>query len=469
MPAFDIESVLADLRRQHGDTAGVEVKSARGGLPSTVGESLCALANHPGGGLLLLGLDEQAGFAPVGLTGLQTLKQGIASKARSCSPPVSIEITQHELQGYAVVAVKITECDRSAKPCRFGGRGWLRARDGDYAMSREEEQAFLRLRDAPRADKEPVVGTTQADLDPELVALWLTTAREMDPLGLGKFSDDDECLMRGGVVSPQGEVTKAGLLALGIHPQQYFPRYVVNLAASGEGAARAKELATVSGPVPVMLEGALAWARKVMKRQAMQRDDGSLHDEWEYPPDALRELFANALVHRDLDSWSEGSAIEVRLLPDKLVVTNPGGLYGITVERLGRAMQTSARNGALIEICRYTRADTGARVVETLASGIPRVLESLDAAGLPPPLFDDRVVAFTVVLRQRSAASPASLTSTQTRLLAELATGPLMVKELEARTGMKAPAIRKALRGLHDRVDVDGGKGRPTTYSIRED
>ena len=81
MPAFDIESVLADLRRQHGDTAGVEVKSARGGLPSTVGESLCALANHPGGGLLLLGLDEQAGFAPVGLTGLQTLKQGIASKA----------------------------------------------------------------------------------------------------------------------------------------------------------------------------------------------------------------------------------------------------------------------------------------------------------------------------------------------------------------------------------------------------
>ena len=43
-----------------------------------------------------------------------------------------------------------------------------------------------------------------------------------------------------------------------------------------------------------------------------------------------------------------------------------------------------------------------------------------------------------------------------------------MVKELQARAGLKAPAIRKALRGLHDRDDVDSGRGRPTTYSIRK-
>ncbi len=74
MPEIDLDGLIAELRAGQGDTAAVEVKSARGGLPGTVGQSLCALANHPGGGLLLLGLDEQAGFAPVGLTGLQALK-----------------------------------------------------------------------------------------------------------------------------------------------------------------------------------------------------------------------------------------------------------------------------------------------------------------------------------------------------------------------------------------------------------
>lgn len=469
MPELDLETVLAELRGQGGDTAAIEVKSARGGLPSTTGESLCALSNHPGGGLLLLGLDERANFAPVDLTNLQALKQGVASKARACSPPVGIEISQHHIQGRMVIAVQVSECDRSAKPCRFKGRGWLRAWDGDYSMSTQEEQAFLRLRDAPRADREPVFGTSRADLDNRLTRLWLDAARAMDPQGLGRFADDNECLTRGGVLTPMGDASKAGLLTLGIQPQQYFPRYVVNLAMVDASGSRAVEPATVSGPIPIMLDGALAWARKVLDRRAISRSDGNLHDEWTYPLVALRELIANALVHRDLDRWSEGSAIEVRLQPDRFVISNPGGLYGITVDRLGKVKHTSARNGALIEICRYARADSGARVVETLASGIPRVLESLHEAGLPPPIFDDRVIAFTVVLRRAAPAdaAPTSLTSTQERLLVELAAGPLSVKDLEQRTSLKGPTIRKALRALKHRVSVSGGRGRPTTYELR--
>lgn len=468
MPHLNLESVLADLRNQGGDTAAIEVKSARGGLPSTIGESLCALANRPSGGLVLLGLDEKTGFLPTGLTDLQTIKQGIANTARACVPPVSVEISQHDVQGNAVIAAHVAECDRSAKPCRFRGRGWQRAWDGDYAMSPEEEQAFLRLRDAPRADKEPVPGTSSADLDPDLKNLWLETAREMDPIGLGRFLDDEECLMRAGVLLPTGETSKAGLLALGIHPQQHFPRYVVNLASEGEGNTRANELATLSGPIPLMLEGALSWARTVMDRRAVEQPDGSLHDEWTYPLVALRELIANALVHRDLDQWSQGSAIEVRLKRDRFVITNPGGLYGITADRLGKVKQTSARNGTLIEICRYTRAESGARVVETLASGIPKVVESLKTAGLPPALFDDRAIAFTVVLRRNSAAMSAGLTTTQTRILMELGAGPLDVKQIEQRTGLKGPTIRKAIRALGDRIEVIGGRGRPTTYSLRD-
>ena len=470
MTPLDLSTLLAGLRQDGGDSSGVEVKSALGGLPSTIGQSICALANRPGGGVVVLGLDERADFTTVGLEDLQALKQGLASRARMCEPPVVLEIEQAMVDGEPIVLARVAECAASAKPCRFQGRGWLRAWDGDYSMSQLEEQAFLRLRDVPRADRLAVPGTSRVDLDAHLVAIWLATAREMDGVGLGRFSDDEECLIRGGVLTGEGEVTKAGLLTLGIHPQQYFPRFVLNLAASdGQTRTRAVEPVALSGPIPVMLEGALTWARTVLRRSVVDFPDGRVRDAWEYPLEAIRELVANALVHRDLDSWSEGLAVEVRLLPDRFVITNPGGLYGITVDRLGAVQTTSARNGRLLEICRYARASDDVRVVETLASGIPRIISSLREAALPAPSFIDTGIAFTVVLRRTPPhVSPAAFSATQRRILVELAAGPLQVAELELRTAIRPATLRKALRVLAaaNRVVQRGGRGQATTYEL---
>lgn len=105
---------------------------------------------------------------------------------------------------------------------------------------------------------------------------------------------------------------------------------------------------------------------------------------------AFRELIANALLHRDLDSWSAGMAIEVRLRRDRLVVTNPGGLYGITLDRLGKEAITSARNMWLVKICQYLRSpESGGRVIEALATGIPTIAEALNDAELPPAQYAD--------------------------------------------------------------------------------
>ena len=49
-------------------------------------------------------------------------------------------------------------------------------------------------------------------------------------------------------------------------------------------------------------------------------------------------------IHRDLGNWSANMAIEVRLHPDKLVVSNLGGLSGITADRLGRPGTSTQRN-----------------------------------------------------------------------------------------------------------------------------
>jgi ATP-dependent DNA helicase RecG len=55
------------LRAEGGDLPGIEVKAAAGGLPDSLLPTLCAFANRPGGGTVILGLDEAAGFTPIGL------------------------------------------------------------------------------------------------------------------------------------------------------------------------------------------------------------------------------------------------------------------------------------------------------------------------------------------------------------------------------------------------------------------
>src|SRR5690606_2414366 len=144
--------------------------------------TLCAFANRPGGGTVILGLDEASGFTPVGLADRRRLKASFASKARqSLDPPVVPEISEGLVDGEAVVVAVVPELASSQKPCRVSGgphRGvWVRAWDGDYRASDVEIQGLLAGRGQPRFDSEPAPGATRGALDAELVDEFVGTSR----------------------------------------------------------------------------------------------------------------------------------------------------------------------------------------------------------------------------------------------------------------------------------------------------
>ncbi len=480
----EIEALVEELRLTNGDTARIEAKSGAGGYPQSALESLSALANLPGGGVLIIGLDESNGFQPVSLSNPQTYMQALGNQARLLSPPAQLQIEQVQFEGLPVIVARVRECDSSAKPCRVArsGSAYVRSHDGDFEISDLEEQAFLRLRDAPAADRLAVDGTSLSDLDEGLVSSWRETVRTRNPQGLGRLGDD-EMLLRAAIVTNEGQLTKAGLLAFGSYPQQYLPRYVVHVAdeRASNPQERARNIQTFAGPIPVLLASTLRWFRENLDRRAIENDDGSVREEYEYPLLALRELVANSLVHRDLDAWSEGLAVEVRLKPNRLEITNPGGLYGVTVDRLGAVQVTSARNKWLLSLCENVTDATGGRVVEALATGLTTVARELKGAGLPPARYYDTGIMFTAVLSEsvastRSGHKPASaqLPRTGTRLrvvLDALQESPdQTVEQLGRKTGLSESSVRTALTALRGPkwllVQASGGRGKLTTYSV---
>ncbi|WP_284522653.1 ATP-binding protein [Corynebacterium aquatimens] len=134
-----------------------------------------------------------------------------------------------------------------------------------------------------------------------------------------------------------------------------------------------------------MLQDTVRWIRQNTSVISSYNANGDLVDTPEFPPSAIREVVANALVHRDLGpSLEVGKKVEVRVTEKALVVMNPGGLRGLSVDQLNSSSLTKAAvNKRLYEIARYLRTPDGARVIEGEGEGFKRSSPSCAKRGYP--------------------------------------------------------------------------------------
>ena len=101
-------------------------------------------------------------------------------------------------------------------------------------------------------------------------------------------------------------------------------------------------------------------------------------DIYEIPPDAIRELIINAMVHR---SYLDHGTIQVAVYDNRLEITSPGKLpMGQTMERMKEGY-SKIRNEAIAHAFAYMN------LIEHWGSGIPRIIDKVKAAGLREPEF----------------------------------------------------------------------------------
>ncbi len=100
-------------------------------------------------------------------------------------------------------------------------------------------------------------------------------------------------------------------------------------------------------------------------------------DRWSLPPEAVREVIVNAVVHADYSQ--RGAPTRVAIFDDRLEVENPGLLpFGLTLEDLPLAV-SKLRNRVLGRVFH----ELG--LVEQWGSGVQRMIAACRDNGLPAP------------------------------------------------------------------------------------
>ena len=491
----ELAEIITDLRALGTDDADVEAKRAERALPASIRATLSAFANTRGG-IVILGLDESAGFAASGVREPAKMSADLASWCSTdMEPPLRPLIRVHEFDGVSLVVAEIPELEPTRKPCFYRGGGlvqgsYIRVADGDRRLTSYEVQMLLAKHGQPRDDEEPVPDTNATDLDTRLVAELIARLRQARPYAFADL-DDDAALRRAKVMvrTDTGErvLSLGGLLALGRDPQERFPQLMLTFVhyPTPEGADMASgerfiDNVTLEGPIPVMVRDALAVLRRNMSRRAVVLGVGR-EDTWEYPEAALREAVVNALVHRDLSGISRGTQAQIEMYPDRLVVRNPGGLFGpVTVDELGEEGVSSARNGTLLQILEDVPVPGGTRTVcENRGSGVRTMVTALRRARMSPPEFRDRISTFAVtfpnhtlladdVVEWINTLGEQGLNDNQCVALAALRSGRLLDNQSYRRaTGVDSQVARSELRDLVSRgLVVQTGTHRWTRYQL---
>jgi ATP-dependent DNA helicase RecG len=327
-------------------------------------------------------------------------------------PPLRPLIEVHKYGNKMLVSAEIPEVSFKDKPCYYQGSGimsgsFIRVSDGDRQLTQYEVQGFLDGRGQPRYDLEPVPESSIEDLDKELVNLLVSTVKTRLPKTV-KW-DTKSILRTYNALTTEKDkevLTLSGLLCLGMYPQRYFPGLSVHVLAypminegyTGPLGERLLDNVKIEGPISRIMPDIMHAIKRNLQKKIIVR--GLFREDvLEYPEIFLREAIVNALVHRDYSPFARGTSVQIKIFPDRLEVSNPGGLFGpVTADRMGEQGLQASRNSFLIKLLEDLPVPGDKmHLCENRGTGIPTMIAALINAGMEPPQFIDSRTQFRVV------------------------------------------------------------------------
>lgn len=460
MTTEEFSEKLNEIQKKKCEYATLELKAAAKGCPKRLYDTLSAFSNQDDGGVIIFGVDEEAGYLERGVYDAQDLQKRINEQCLQMEPVVRPLLTVVEKDGKNFVAAEIPGMDIAERPCYYRGQGrvrgsYVRVGDSDEPMTEYEVYSYEAFRKKYQDDVREVQRTTSVMLDSEKVDSYIQLLKEGKP-NLSSLGDSEIKELMG--ITRMGVATLNACMLFCPYPQAYFPQLCITavvipgrkMGEVSDLGARFIDNRRIEGSIPQMLDEALLFMKRNMKKMTIiNAGTGLREDRAEYPITAVREAVLNALVHRDYSMHTEGMPIQIRMFEDRLEIRNPGGIYGrLRVDQLGK-VQPDTRNPVLAAALEVLG------VTENRYSGIPTMRRELRESGLREPEFTDNRNEFCVCFYNAGssgAGREADEEQEQGKDLAAFCRTPRSRKEICAYLGLSSTAyvMKKHVQPLID-------------------
>lgn len=400
-----IVNLIKKCIEHNSETNRVEFKDGRGGLPKTTWQTISSFSQKPGGGVIVFGgIDDKKNrkILLVNLENIAELQEKFSNMNASMSFTIRPDYHIIEYENKTILAVVIPECPEQFKPCFYKPVGlpngaYVRDGNTDRRMTEEEVRHLIALSKKLKIDRLQAKDAKLENLSNKKISSFLLKSGErtdradasnlpvftvLKNLGIADSFNGVEAPTIGGFL----------LFAKDNNPQQLpaFSRYVIR-------CVRYKGF-TVSGDIidKSDIEGTLDYQIDEMQKFVLRNIKKSAHisgtkrlERYEYPEKAIRELLANAVVHRDYQITE--TYTQVNIFDDRIEIFNPGCLPpGVTIENIKDAQVS--RNEVIAGILK----DMGH--LEEYGRGIDIVFDKMSEWNLMSPIFKNTANSFKVIL-----------------------------------------------------------------------
>ncbi len=402
----------------NGENSGVEFKrdDCR---PEQLAKEIVSMVNFCGG-IILLGVEDDGEISGIQRENLEEWIMDTVV-ARKIHPMIFMFYEEIQVDDSIRVAV-LSFTQGVSKPyvLRHKDREEIFIRIGSVSKlaTREQQARLFEAGGMLHAELLPVSGTSIESLDLERIKDYLQNVI-LDPdipgsgeewarrlLGLGFLTGDVVALP---------VCTTAGLLLFGRQPRRYLKHAGIRLMVfdSVEKVYQSKLDEVLDFPMVGLwtkdnsgerkltmdgiIESVVQMLKPFISEESVEIDEAMRRErKWHYPLEAVREIFVNALAHRD---WTRFLDVEITCYSDRLEVISPGAMQNsMTVDKMV-AGQRSPRNILIVEVLRdYGYVDARGMGVRT------KVIPLMKSKNGVEPVFESTEDYLKTILRRRVGA-----------------------------------------------------------------
>lgn len=360
------ETQSIDFKEEAGRRNGQEILPGSTENPEAatkLADEVACLANSPGGGALILGVEDGTGKLIGTELDVDWLRQRI-NKAVQVAP----DIAAHTISGIRLLVIYVAQAREPVADT--GGR--LRWRVGDSCSPIDRAEWWQHLDSTRTMD-------TMAEKS-ESVPDDITTGTERilrQLLGSEDSESLKQILRKIGALRSDGYLSEGGRLLL-CTPEASYLNFTAFDVTSGSILNR------VEAPPGYSLLEQINFIEETIKNFNTQTEMtvGLMRQGYRrIPQSAVREALLNGVIHRD---WNRSEPTEIRWvdLDSSLLVRSPGGFFG-SVNASNVLSNREARYPALSDLFRAIG------LVEKQGVGVDRMYQSMMMLGLRRPEIYD--------------------------------------------------------------------------------